>query len=206
MQQELNATHLFERPTKSYHNSEHWWTSLFSMLLLHFGSMRHGAIPIKKYESGPPWKYSAEGFLDCTDLNFSNVLVEPRLDGGLFGLDHWKHRNVKPDVLAVEKRARKATLVECKTIREVVKEKQFSDYLAVRDDLRKAGWDAELYYLLSIGTEGEHDMERIEGEVHLILWEDVLRLFDEIDHFKSLFDVDLRPYYETPQAEPMTSR
>ena len=45
-----NATHLFESPDPKFHNSEKWWTSLFSLVLLHLAQQAGARIPIALYQ------------------------------------------------------------------------------------------------------------------------------------------------------------
>ena len=174
------------------------------MLLLHLSKTKHAEriIPIKRYSGGPRWSYPQEDWLDHGCLTFSNVLAEPKLTGALFDMDDFPevYENLKPDVLVADKQRRTAILIEGKTIGEEVVQVQLERNIALCSLLEGKGWRTNLHYLMSLGHENKADWPKVEGKVTLILWEDVLRVMDQIECFRSLFDVDLKPYYQTPQS------
>ncbi len=203
MNELLKATYLFERPTRTCHNSESWWTALFSIVLLHLAKHpKSGEIITKEYRRGPVWAYCEAGGLDLLELSFSEVFVEPKLTAELFqGLrwpkDFW---NLVPDIVISRPKRRRTIFIENKTTGANIRKRQLKDYLGAIEYLKHNDWNAELVYLMSIGYQPDREWNLIEeNRVRVILWEDVLRVIDGVECFRSLFDVELPPFDETPR-------
>lgn len=197
-----NATHLFGHPNRDFHNSECWWTALFSMLVLYLAKHPDaGEIPIMQYRSTPSWGYERMGVFVCPGLKFSNVLVEAKLRGSLFQVSSWPQHflDLKSDVTIYERNETKVIFIENKTIGAGFGD-QLDSRLALVRYLRGLGWDAELLLLVSIGYERNAEWQPIERSgVRLLLWEDILQLVERINNFRDLFDLPLAPYYKTAQ-------
>jgi hypothetical protein len=195
----LNATYLFAGRTRDYRNSESWWTSFFSILLL-FQSRTNPSFSL------PIYTYSAERLrkvsdLDCKSLSFSTVRVEACLSATPFGLPAWPNEYLflKPDLSLVDADRRRVTLVEVKTIGETVA-RNVDLYKGVCRHLSENGWSAELCYLLSHGHEDDNDWRRIDQhQLRMILWEDVLEAVISTP-LASIFDVDLAAYASRPEV------
>lgn len=200
-----NATWLFQEPDRRFHNSESWWSSLFGLLLLYLAKRPgNGEIPLRRYVSKPKWKYVRDGSLDYHELEFKDILVEPKLSGEVFGGIKWPKEfvDLKPDILVLRPKPRMAVLIENKTIGARFG-KQLERYIEIRHHLKASGWSVEFLPLLSVGFEAQYEWENLEKHhLRLILWEDVLRLLDTIELFRAFFaGVELRTYYSAPLRE-----
>lgn len=202
MNEQLNATHLFRYPEAKTHNSESWWSALFSMLVLYLSSHPDvPRLPLKKCKGGRNWYFEQVGSLDCGGLRHQNVLVDQKLTGDLLGMPSWPEalEGLRPDVLFFCPSRKKAVLIENKTFGTELGD-QFGRYLKACEELKKHAWDARTFLLISAGYENEADWKTIEDQgITLILWEDVLRTIDWIESFRSLFDLDLRRFYDVEQ-------
>jgi hypothetical protein len=128
-------------------------------------------------------------------LDPSVLFVEAPLSANPFRLSSWPEEFLllKPDVCILRRSQRETVFVEVKTIGASIA-RNHTRYLRARDHLRRSGWAAELYYLLSHGHECPGDWPLIErDEVRVILWEDVLRAATETP-LGELFDESLRAY------------
>ncbi len=194
-----NATYLFEYPSEHYWNSEQWWSAAFSMLLLYQSAVKDfTGIPLRRcVKQRFPF---ADETLECKNLKYSEVLVDVKLSRHLFPIWDSRFDGLRPDILIYRKEARLVTLIENKTIRASLGD-QLSRYRDIRDFLRREGWSAAFYPLISHGYETTREWKSIEDlDLKLILWEDVLRLMDGIPFFKSLFDVELSQFYRSSEG------
>src|ERR1700680_382593 len=186
-----NATWLFEKPSRSFRNSEPWWSALFSILVLHLArGSANPRIPLRKYVGSPDEGFpSLEEPLDCSNIKFDELLVDARLNQTLFpGID-WPiaFKDIKPDIMIHQHDAKRTVLIENKTIGHHLG-RQLDRYHAVRKYLESKGWKAEFLLLISFGYETKREWRAVETtETKLILWEDVLRIMDSIEFFRSLF-------------------
>jgi hypothetical protein len=203
-----NATHLFEFPG-SAHNSESWWSALFSTLLLYVAKHpEDGPIPLKRFvTNGTSWTFESDGNLQPPQgLRFEEVLTEPRLSQRVFGVAEWQNvfTDLRPDVVGISARSRKVILVENKTVGAYLgpNAEQLITYLGLAEHLQSHSWEAECLLLISVGYEGNQEWKVIrDRKVRLILWEDILRLMDKIDRFRELFSgVNLSIYYNAEQS------
>lgn len=198
---EQNATHLFRKPGPGtgFHNSESWWSAVFSWLLVYGGNHNDfPAVPTRLW-NGSRYVYGKEK-IECQGLRPSDVLVEPALRGEPFGLTTWPtdFGNLRPDILVLSSDRRDAILIENKTVGAPIKHKELSTYPEIASLLQRAGWNASFLLLLSVGCEGvsNRTWQIIERKtIRLILWEDVLKIMDSTSVFRELFDVNLKPYY-----------
>jgi hypothetical protein len=158
-------------------------------------------IPIWRFEADQkPWRfYRAADVLELSDVRPSNVMVERTLKIDLFsGLQSWPPNLITtPDILIYRKDSRRLVIIENKTkgtgtgsIREYWKAAQY---------LKKCGWEADLLVLISCGHPNDSIWNVVkELQLKLLLWEDLLKIADSMDWSKSLFEEDLREYYEQP--------
>jgi len=195
-----NATYLFELPFRGFHNSESWWTAFFSMLVLFLAHEDAEA-------SIPLYAYNAEnaihrtGSFDFNGYTYSKTVIEGALRGDVFAFDIWPNEflNLKPDITFWIPEKKKVVFVEVKTIGASI-QGNASTYVALRDHMRKEGWDAHLYYLLSHGHEATNDWPVIEkSSIPFILWEDVLKLSLNTP-FSHVFDEAIEQYITLPNA------
>ena len=194
----MNATHLFEKPFREFHNSESWWSAFFSLFLL---EEAQSAAP----RSLPIWRYSHRdrywkiGEFACTEAKFANLTVEASLCGLPFTLASWpqEYRSLKIDLVLI--RDRHVTLIETKTIGASIA-KNVLLYVGIAEHLRSQGREVELYHLISYGHETVNDLDwRLISEHRLtfLLWEDVFRCAASTATGRAL-GVDLTQYAELP--------
>lgn len=202
--------------TRWCQNSEHWWTTLFTLLLLYLAKQNRSAnIPLRRLREYDDKRtiFEPAGRLDYQGITFSNLAVEARMKHvakHLFNISEWSSSlaSVEPDITICwpEGRGRKgraAAVVESKTVR--AKAGRLESNLLVKKCLEDHQWDVDLIVLISLGNSQDDIWKVIEAnntEFLVVLWEDVLRVLDEIEMFKSFFDVRLAPYYE--QVIPLT--
>ncbi len=201
--------------TRSWQNSEHWWTALFSLLLLHLAKNNmSNKIPVRKLKKFDENKdclfFEPAVPLDLAGLKFSTLAVEAGLSQkvapDMFQVSNWPKglSRMEPDITICEPEKKQAIFIENKTVRAQVG--RLIDYLGLGKRLEKDGWKIETIVLISLGNSKSQIWKTIEDrneELHVILWEDVLRIIDEIEEFRSFFDVSLAPYYQ--QVKPRTT-
>jgi|SRR5579864_4774320 len=197
---EDNATYLFIQPSRDFHNSESWWSALFSILVLHLAQGGNTSkIPLCKYVGSLGEGFIDLGeYLDCSDTKFDEVLVDAKLNNELFGIDEWPNEfsGIRPDVLFHRPKLKRTTLIENKTVGANL-DRQLDRYHKIKRYLDKNGWSAEFLLLISLGYETERVWKAVEeSETKLILWEDVLRVMDSIEFFRSILPSPMKPYYE----------
>ncbi|MBX3236660.1 MAG: hypothetical protein KF814_10935 [Nitrospiraceae bacterium] len=183
-------------------HSEHWWTALFSILLLHLASQptppkialrRH--IPLE-----PRFQYPETGSLDYHGMSLSSILVEARLLEAvalkLFNISEWPldFQTLEVDLAISLPERNRVILIENKTERS--RTNSLDRYEQAVKYLRGFGKNADLYVLIS----GGHWNDEIWGAIarnnlEIILWEDVLRLLHAIPLFRDVFHNDLPAYF-----------
>ena len=192
-----NATYLFEQQGRRHHSSESWWTSFFSMLVLYCSRQdMRWSLPTYVCRGGKPIESDT---FSPGRLGFANLVVEAPLSENPFLLESWPNEflQLKPDVCIIRPEERHAVFVEVKTLGASVA-RNHSRYLNIREHLRRSGWSAELYYLLSHGHECVGDWPLIEhDQVRVILWEDVLRAAAGTPSAE-IFDQSLSAYATRP--------
>jgi hypothetical protein len=149
----LNATYLFQHPARYHHNSESWWSSFFSILLLYQARTTPSfSVPVYTYAKATG--YRKVGDLTCKDVSFSRLRVEAPLSAKAFDLPDWptEFLGLKPDLTLLEPDRRHATFVETKTIGASVAQ-NVALYGQVIAHLKLNGWNVDLCYLLSHGHE-----------------------------------------------------
>ncbi|MFZ0465540.1 MAG: hypothetical protein WBE20_10975 [Candidatus Acidiferrales bacterium] len=193
-----NATWLFIKPSPYFHNSEPWWSALFSILLLHLARGEDNfKIPLKKCVGSPEESFNSLGeYFDCSDVKFEEVLVDAKLNPKTFPDLPSEFRDIRPDIMIHRPKLKRIALIENKTVGADLGE-QLDRYHEVKAHLSKEGWSAEFFLLISSGYEIRREWRAVEKtETKLILWEDVLRIMDSIEFFRSIIGVSLKPYYE----------
>lgn len=194
-----NATWLFIRPSPYFHNSESWWSALFSILVLHLARADNPKIPLRKCVGSPKESFNFLGeYLDCSDVKFDEVLVDAKLTQRLFPGIAWPNefRDTRPDIMIHRPKLKRITLIENKTVGANLGE-QLDRYYEVKEHLSKEGWSVEFFLLISSGYENRREWRAVEKtETKLILWEDVLRIMDSTDFFRPIIGASLEPYYK----------
>lgn len=183
-----NATDLFIKPDRAYHNSESFWTSLFALYIL--GVSNSGAERIPAYQHTNRGEFRKDGFLKIpSGLKFEDVVVE----GGIGDISFFKKAGFngneiledfwfKPDVV-IRADSKKVIVIEIKTVGHHLGEHQKNNYVNFTKFLNERGCNAELYFLLSCGHEKNSDWELLtekgeQLEYKILLWEDVLKGID----------------------------
>lgn len=198
MQEGNDATWLFER----YKRSEQWWTSLASMLFIHLAVNGNSLpIPIWRFETNQDgWHYyRTPDVLTLADIRPSEVMVEATLKKDLFpDLQSWPTELVTtPDIILYWKKSRRLIIIENKTERAQVG--SISKYWKAAKYLKTHGWETDLLLLISCGHPSNSIWNVVATyQVDLLLWEDLLKVADSMDWSRSLFDEDLKRYYECP--------
>jgi hypothetical protein len=196
-----DATWLFEK----YERSEQWWTSFASMLFTHLAlkdSTR--SIPIWRYETDQKgWRFNkTHNFLTLTDIRPSHVMVEKTLKGDLFqDLPSWPTELITtPDLLLYWKVSLRTVIIENKT--KGAQAGSISKYCEAKKYLKDHGWETDFILLISCGHPDNSIWNLVEEyQLNLLLWEDLLRLADSLDWSRSLFEEDLKGYYERPALQ-----
>jgi hypothetical protein len=194
----MNATYLFEKPYREFHNSESWWSSFFSLFLLsETQSKAPRSIPVWRYAH--PNRFWRSGTFETTNITFSNIVVEGALCGHPFSLSAWppEYARIKIDLALI--RDRLITLIETKTIGASIA-RNLLLYGHIANHLTSQGWQTSLYYLISYGHESRNDADWkliSQQELPLFLWEDVFRLASSTALGRSL-GVNLDEYTDLP--------
>ncbi len=172
-----NATYLFEKPYRKFHNAESWWTAYFTMLVL-WRSSSNNPLELPWYLSDKNGNLNLKGSVSFDAASYRNMVADARLYGEPFGLSEWPNGflNLRPDVTFLKSSDRREVVfVETKTIGAKA-QGNVALYARLRDFLRSKGWSAELYYLLSEGHEELSDWPILEAAAaSIILWEDVFK-------------------------------
>lgn len=190
-----NATYLFEKPRREFHNAELWWTSYFT--LFSFWASSSGyllVLPTYCYSAGD--RLEENGKLSLEKCNYQSTVVDGKLRGDVFGMKDWpnRFRDLKPDVTIIHSReSREVSLIEVKTIGASVKGNALL-YADLRDRLLECQWRVGLYYLLSRGHEENGDWPVLRNiRASIILWEDVLQKAIDTP-FENVFGEPLQKY------------
>jgi hypothetical protein len=192
-----NATYLFEKHKKS----EQWWTSIFTLVLAHIGGISGvSRLPIWVYrEDGNKWRYERlPEFFDFHGVKLSDIHVEAAIPNVFTELAKNEPLRINPDIIIKRDAEKPVTIIENKTHRAGIG--RVVEYIQAGKELRRMGYNATTYLLISVGNE-RNDIWKVvlqQKEIPLLLWEDVLRLIDDIGWLRELFDDDLKPYYSNP--------
>lgn len=197
----LNATYLFESPTRHFHNSEQFWTAYFALFLL-WESQSKEPRKIPVYSCDPRGYLTAlPDTLPMLGLTFAEVIMEGKLSGEAFGLKEWPNdlKDRRVDIVLLRREHKVADFIEVKTIGADVKH-NFELYAKLCETLQKSGWNSNLYYLLSHGHEHQGDFRLLAGKSRIILWEDIFRFAAETPLGKMLVGVPLSSYATMPES------
>jgi hypothetical protein len=194
-----NATYLFIEPSREFRNAESWWTALFSMTLL-WETAQGRAFALPWYTADSEGNLSLSGEVRFDGATYSKVVVGGRLRGKEFGIENWPGQffDLRPDVVIFDGNGKKnVKFVEVKTVGASVAGNILT-YSGLAGFLRAEGWEAEVYYLLSVGHEADKtDWPKLhEHESRVIKWEDSLRHIAATP-FSELFEFDLLDYCES---------
>lgn len=204
-----NATWLFIEPSRNFHSSESFWTSLFALHVL-MASAKITQLKIKCFqyvENGRKWGFEDDGYLTIPEgVKFSNIVVEGSIRNGF--LDKLKSDvpknllNLRPDVLIFNEN--RVIIVEVKTVGNKIGDYQLNCYLELADFIGANGYSVELYFMISAGHEVKNDLRllRQNADVHnkfkLILWEHILKQVCEEEPISPLATClgDIAVYYK----------
>ena len=173
----LNATYLFQKPYRGFHNAESWWTAYFTMLIL-WGNENDSPITLKSYRTDADGNLTQSGSVSFSDATYGNLIADARLHGEPFGISQWpdEYLHLRPDVTFLRSQEdRKVTFIETKTIGANAKG-NVELYSRLANFLVSNGWEVELYYLLSEGHEATKDWPALQvNSASIIKWEDVFK-------------------------------
>lgn len=197
MTEKLNATNLFEQPSRSFHNSESWWTAYFTMLLL-WSEAHRTPIDLPWYDVDHQGELSRGGTVSFSGVTYRNLIVDASLRGEPFGITDWpnEYLNIRPDIAYIKSNCpRQAVFIETKTIGANVR-RNIGLYANFSDYLRRNGWDVDFYYLLSNGYEEDTDWALLSANnSKVIIWEDVFMAATETP-FGTIFGESLEKYVQ----------
>ena len=213
----MNATYLFERqglggphPTLP-HSSESFWTSLFSLFLLHLGKKKNNGNQLSiwwcKKPPYPPWyePRPKNSFLDLRGLEFDDLAVEPpTLAGRYFETNVEVPPNIggiRPDVLVRLRSAgsnidTRYVLIENKTVGADLNTNQLEGYARLLSFLDGQNIQSQFLLLLSVGTteaiyrSAKALQQKLEVRFGLLLWEDILQQMKESQFNLPGLDID----------------
>lgn len=193
-----NATWFFRDARKS----ESWWSCFFSLAVLSLAKVPDNhKIPLRRYVSKPKWEYPVIRVIDCQKFSFGSVLVEQKLKPEDFNIpkSEWPNTFPEPDVVLIDRDEKRVQIIENKTIGASLRT-QLKRYKDLEKYLRANAWRAEVVLLLSVGYEERHEWKYIdEQKFSVILWEDVLRMIDQIPQLRSFFiGEELKQFYQAP--------
>lgn len=170
-----NATYLFEKPFRRFHNAEPWWTAFFTMLVL-WRETQHESLVLPSYNSDQLGQLTKKCSISFAGASYANLVADARLNGEPFGIGRWpnEYLNLRPDITYIKsKEHREVVFVETKTIGASV-QGNIELYEGLIGFLRQEGWAAEFYYLLSLGHEQTRDWSLLaDVSANVITWEDV---------------------------------
>jgi hypothetical protein len=95
----LNATYLFEKPSRDLKNSESRWTAIAQISLIYMP--KHIVDPkLPVYVSDEDGYLDQIDLLDVTGFNCDNTICEQGLTGPMFGIDDFdiKYHRIDPDI------------------------------------------------------------------------------------------------------------
>ena len=80
-----NATYLFEKPRREFHNAELWWTSFFTLFSFWASSSGYPLVlPTYRYSDGDCLEEN--GKLSLEKCNYQSTVVDGRLRDDAFGM------------------------------------------------------------------------------------------------------------------------
>ncbi len=218
MMKVLNATYLFEKDDGPLPSSESFWSTLFSMYLLHLSATDTTNKIVTTWfckDEGPPWfeRTPDDAWLNVDGLTSNNIAVEPN---GLVGL--WKNSKINsdpyftginPDIvfrIPLKNGGFRYTLIENKVKTDAdLNSNQKSSYPDLIKRLRKEeGIECSLFLLQSLGADKMFKSslmlqnEFLHGnQFGIILWEDVIRCMKRDSFFiKGIDFAEWIPYTE----------
>ncbi len=176
MKMTKNATYLFEGVTRHTRNSESWWSTFFSQVLIYLAQHPSGADDPPIYTYTRSDGYRTVGRLDTTGLNFRNVFVEPHLSAHTFDLQTWPLDlyRLRPDVLILQDSDPRGYLCRGEDYR-CFNQQDVGTYTRICTHLGANQWTARLIHLLSHGHEMDSDRTMVQERcLPVVLWADVL--------------------------------
>jgi hypothetical protein len=210
----MNATYLFEKPLRFFHNSETYWSSLFASQVLQ--ASRSGvtlSIPTYTYnEIGANWQFSpSDSLVIPQGLDFTQVVVEGKIRTGFVSSIAAplpvQFNGLRPDLTMLWNK--KVYFAETKTIGAKLEDKDML-YLALANWLVTHGCQSEALLLISAGHENAREVRQLasstwHGPKRIILWEKFFEaVVQQVDHslIRTLIP-DIEQYY-TPENRFMS--
>lgn len=193
----LNATYLFQEPKRHFHNSEDFWTSLLALFILYSSnSGKTLSLPICYCKDGNFGGTS--DFLTLPfGLSYEDIIVDGKITNHAF--NHISIPNefyhLRPDLCIIK--GEKIIFIENKTIGARLRNSQKELYERLVDFIKNANqkYDASVYFLVSVGYEGNRSVLE-NGMPKLLIWEHILKMMDNTDWIKTcFFGIDLEQYY-----------
>jgi hypothetical protein len=218
-----NATFLFERPFQRA-RSEHYWTSLLAMFLVHLGRRQTPPpIPTWHLDYDPPhWSYSAYRQLETAGITWDGLFVEPaprplltyvgagRLrptEEQILANYLGEARRVGPDLVIFRPEASpQITLIEVKAAGERLEPDTIKRYRdAERMLADRLGSSAAFMLVCAIGdtrASGIDEREINRSGIELILWDRVIEMMAQDDAFNHFLPPDALAYTKSTLACP----
>ena len=209
-----NATYLFQKPNRNYHNSESFWTVFFALYLIEISKSNHHLnIPAYQHRKRNNRRcFDPDGDLVVpNDLFFKNIVIEGRITKDF--VKKLKEpipkdlSNLKPDIIIQTKD--EIIIVEVKTIGSEITNHQKECYLQIKQLLKDNGYNVSLYFLISAGYEGNLDILDSGAselqEFKILLWEQIFKHLFKYNSNSLLAKYlgDIEKYY-TPEEEFMS--
>lgn len=205
----INATSLFEKPSRAHHNCESFWATYFALFILNMSkSDRTHRIPAYQYrEEETKWSFDHSGYLEVpSGLDFENIVVEGMIRPGFVkGLEEPVPKDVqylRPDILVRD--IDPIIIIEVKTIGHDIGSYQKECYEKLSSFLRKHGFNVELFFLISAGHEFNSDFRILRGnqaksnQFRILLWEQFFKYISEqcSNEFLTTCLGDVSKYYK----------
>lgn len=206
-----NATYLFEKPQRSFHNSESFWTSLFALYLMEISRKSDNqnlpVFELSKGDTDSNFNRNDEDWTVPGGLCFKNIVVEGRLTKESFeNLEKPFPNdlaNLKPDII-VQSENKNVVIIEVKTIGHELTKYQKEIYIQIKDFLAENGYNVKLFFLISEGYEGNLNVLEYQtpdtNQYKILLWE---HIFKHIFTYNSKSLIahylgDIEEYYQLP--------
>ncbi len=195
MAQEFNAHRLFDEYKAK---KESWWTALFTICAAHLARTQ----PLKEFKlyryrqlPSMEWLEDAGDSLAVKSLALSNCFVDSSLRQAFGSL--LPKSNLRPDIVYFDRTQNIASLIENKTLLMGGSPDKLVSYCDAAEALKTNGVDTKFILLISQGSPQYLIWNKAqEREVPVLRWEDVLQEIDGIDWLRTMFDRDLKPYYD----------
>jgi hypothetical protein len=153
----------------------------------------------------PVYTADQEGYLSeidrlqVSEFDYNNTVCEQGLTGEIFAIDNFcnSYTAICPDILRVELKEKRTTIIEVKTLCASVRE-NLNRYTELSNYLEENSWSTKFFYLLSHGHERRQDWPALASiNARILLWEDLFSLMKDTP-IACLIGNTLRDYCEPP--------